>query len=201
MYAYGDAASLYAMLRHFRPNRIIEVGSGYSTALMLDYGDQWQNELQLTSVEPYPDRLLDQLKPDDLKNKLTLKQQRLEEISLNLFKTLKANDILFIDSSHVSKLGSDVNYYIFNILPRLNPGVIIHIHDIIWPFEFSDIKENRFWNEPYLVRAFLENNPQFEIIFWPSYLKTKQAKALKPYPQFNTATYGPGGAIWLRKKI
>lgn len=90
-----------------------------------------------------------------------------------MFSELKANDILFIDSTHVSKLGSDVNSIFFNILPRLNSGVIIHLHDIFWPFEYpaSWIQDGRAWNEIYILRAMLQHNKDYSILFFSDYLR------------------------------
>lgn len=199
MYSYGDAVTLYSILRSHSPKKIIEVGSGYTTALVLDVKDAYLPKLDITCIEPYPQRLYEQLHDGDL-DKINLKVDRLENINLNVFKSLNSGDILFIDSSHVSKLGSDVNYYLFNILPRLKRGVLIHIHDISWPFEYGKdlIEEGRFWNEAYVVRSFLQFNNSFEIIFWPSYLLAKYPSLIKPYANFNKAA-GPGGNIWLKK--
>ncbi len=200
MYAYGDAAILYGMLRHFKPKRMIEVGSGYTTALMLDTKDAHLPKLKLTCIEPYPDRLFNQLKPQDTKS-FTLLKTGLEDVDLKLFDSLAENDILFIDSSHVSKLTSDVNYYMFNILPRLKPGVLIHIHDIRWPFEYpiEVIQEKRYWNESYVLRAFLQFNSQFNIVIWPSYLQARHPHLINKFDLFTHDQFGPGANIWLRR--
>ena len=98
-----------------------------------------------------------------------LVQTKIQHADKSLFSALEPNDILFIDTSHVAKAGSDVNYLLFEILPILKPGVLVHIHDIFLPDEYPKkwvIEDGRNWNEQYLVRAFLQYNPAFEIV-WP----------------------------------
>ncbi len=107
-------------------------------------------------------------------------------------------DILFIDSTHVSKIGSDVNRLIFDILPALPRGVVVHFHDIFFPFEYplEWLYEGRAWNEAYLLRAFLSYNKSFKILFWNSYLQAKQLDALNAaYPAMAVG----GSSIWIKK--
>jgi len=134
-YSYTDGIVLYSMIRHFKPERIIEIGSGYSSALMLDTREKFHPKINLTFIEPYPQLLYSLFKEDDKKN-CTVFDSGVQSVAIEEFKKLRANDILFIDSSHVSKTGSDVNYELFEILPNLASGVIIHIHDMFFPFEF-----------------------------------------------------------------
>jgi hypothetical protein len=107
-----------------------------------------------------------------------------------------------VDSSHVSKTGSDVNYYLFQILPRLKPGVVIHIHDMFWPFEYLEewvLSEKRSWNEAYLVHAFLQYNSAFEIVYWNNYafhFLSAELRAAMPLCLGNE-----GGSLWLRKRV
>jgi hypothetical protein len=115
------------------------------------------------------------------------------------FENLDENDVLFIDSSHVAKIGSDVNFLMFEVLPRLKPGVIIHLHDIFWPFEYpqSWIDEGRAWNEAYLIRAFLQFNEAFEVLLFNSYLGQRQGDLVRGImPRFMRTT---GASLWLRK--
>jgi len=129
-YAQSDGIFLNLMIRHFKPQRIIEVGSGFSSALMLDTNEVFfSDSIQLTFIEPNPDRLYSLLKPMDKERHQTI-VTNLQNVSLDVFDQLNTNDILFIDSSHVSKTGSDVHRVLFDILPRLKKGVLIHIHDI-----------------------------------------------------------------------
>ena len=183
---------VYAFMRLLQPRRIIEIGSGYSTAIMDDTNRLYlNNSVKITCVEPYPDRLL-RIWGDKVGEHVTLYRNLLQDVDLSIFDELEAGDICFIDSSHVAKLGSDVLREIFELLPRLKPGVVIHIHDIPFPFEYYDywLRENRAWNEAYMLRAFLQYNPDFEILYWGSCLV-----ALDDTIQENDL----GGSIWLRK--
>jgi hypothetical protein len=137
-YSYSDAICLYFMIRYLKPKNIIEVGSGHSSCVMLDTNELFlDNSLNITFIEPYPQLLESLFKPEDRKNnKLKILASNLQDIPLDTFCNLQANDILFIDSTHVSKINSDVNYLIHKILPILNDGVYIHIHDVFYPFEY-----------------------------------------------------------------
>ena len=198
-YSYSDAIFLYCMIRHFKPKKIIEVGSGYSSCVSLDTNELYfDNQIQNIFIEPYPELLLSLIKAED-KNMIKLYSCNLQDVSLDEFSTLQNNDILFIDSTHVVKVDSDVNYITSKILPVLNQGVYIHFHDIFYPFEYPKewIYENRAWNEIYMLRAFLQYNTTFQIVvfntfleyFHMDYFKKNMALCLK----------NPGGSIWLKK--
>src|SRR4051794_31340498 len=128
-YSYADAIFLYSMLRHLKPRHVIEVGSGFSSAAMLDTADRWLPETSFTFIDPDTSTLDALLRPPDRK-RVTVMRARLQDIPLETFDTLAANDVLFIDSTHVSKTGSDVNRIVFEIPPRLAAGVYIHFHDV-----------------------------------------------------------------------
>ena len=127
-YAEGDAFTYSGILEELQPQKIIEIGSGYSTAVVLDWIEsrKLNQEVQVTVIEPYPDRLLSLVFDAD---EFTLINKRVQDVELDIFKTLQKNDILFIDSSHIGKSGSDVLFELFKILPVLNTGVWIHFHD------------------------------------------------------------------------
>jgi len=186
------------MMRHFRPTRIVEVGSGHSSALMLDVNDHWLNkEMGLTFIEPFPDRLLSILRPGDHAN-TTLLTTQVQDVDLEVFGELGPRDFLFIDSSHVSKAGSDVNFLMFEVLPTLQPGVIVHFHDIYWPFEYPSewAHEGRAWNENYMLRAFLAYNARFEIVLFNNWLATTQADVARArMPGWSALGTG---SLWLR---
>ena len=198
-YSYGDAAVLFAMTRYLKPERIIEVGSGFSSAVLLDVNELFfKNSIDCTFVDPNPDRLLALARPEDL-DRADLIKAYVQDVPLKVFQSLEANDVLLIDSSHVSKAGSDVNYLFFDVLPRLAPGVYVHIHDVFYPFEYPRrwVEERRWaWNEAYLLRAFLAYNPAFEIRFFNNYLARFHADAIER--MFPTMLKNSGGAIWLR---
>ncbi len=163
-FSWLDSRMLFSLLRSWRPARIVEVGSGYSSLLMSDVNRRFLGgHTKIECVEPYPRPFL---RRTDLA--LNLIEKRVQDIPLAFFESLEANDLLFIDSSHVAKTGSDVNYLYLQILPRLKPGVRIHIHDIFLPTEYPKewvINENRSWNEQYVVQAMLMGSNMFKIIF------------------------------------
>jgi Methyltransferase domain len=165
----GDATVLYCMLRHFKPKRLIEIGSGYSSACALDTIDlHLSTGVQCTFIDPFPELLLSLLQPSD-SGHVQIINKPVQETDIEMFDVLDENDILFIDSSHVLKTGSDVNFELFEIIPRLKKGVIVHIHDIHYPFEYPTewvIERNYSWNEVYAVRAFLMFNNSFEVLFF-----------------------------------
>jgi hypothetical protein len=195
----ADALVLFAMLSHFKPRQIIEVGSGHSSALMLDTvdGTDGWNPI-ITFIDPYPERLQSVLRNDDQLHTRII-EKRVQDVPIEEFLALEDGDLLFIDSSHVSKIGSDVNFLYFEVLPRLKPGVFIHIHDIFWPFEYPHqwIMEGRAWNEDYLLRALLTGSDMFEITFWNSWMGFAARQQLEgKCPMYLQDT---GGSIYLRK--
>lgn len=206
-FSYGDGIVAYAFLRHLNPKKIIEVGSGFSSALMLDVNDLYLNrEVHFTFIEPYPERLMQLLSEQD-KAEVSIIEELVQNIDLNLFESLDAGDILFIDSSHVAKIGSDVLHILFEILPVLKKGVYIHFHDILWPFEYPEhwVKEGRAWNEAYFLRAFLQNNSDYEVAFFNSYMESNHSEVLNVKMPKAMTISGPGvspsnTSIWLRKK-
>jgi predicted O-methyltransferase YrrM len=198
-YGHFDAIMLYGMLREARPRRIVEVGSGFSSAAMLDLNDTTLGgAVQFTFIDPDMSRLRPLLRPEDAA-RVTLIEKRVQEVPLEAFSVLAENDVLFIDSSHVSKIGSDVNRLFFDVLPVLAPGVLIHIHDIAgnldYPKEWFD--EGRAWNEQYLLRAFLMHNRAYRIELFTGWLfNTHHAWLRERMP---LCARGGGGQMWLRK--
>lgn len=198
MYSYTDGIVLYGLLRKIKPKQIIEVGSGHSSALMLDINNLFfKNAINLTFIEPFPLRLNTLLTKRD-KETLTIIEKKIQEIDFDIFEKLEKDDILFIDSTHVSKCGSDVNYILFEILPRLKQGVYIHFHDIFYPFEYPKewVYKGYNWNENYLLRAFLTNNDKYKIKLFSDYVHLYHKDAFKTMP----LTYkNSGGNLWLQK--
>lgn len=200
-YESVDGEVLYSLIRKFKPRRVWEIGSGFSTLLSAQALLKNQTEGQggeLVAFEPYP---VAQLKKG-FPGLTRLVKTKLQEVPMPEFQKLAANDILFIDSTHVLKIGSDVQYEYLEILPRLRSGVIIHLHDIFLPADYPRewvLKEKRFWNESYLVQAFLAFNPAFEILWAGSYLNLKYPDKLRTAFR----SYQPGktwpGSWWLRK--
>ncbi|MEM8520122.1 class I SAM-dependent methyltransferase [Flavobacterium sp. PL12] len=198
-YSYTDGVILYSMIRYSQPKRIIEVGSGHSSMVMLDTNELFfKNQIDLTFIEPYPERLYSLMKDSD-KEKATVLESDVQLIPLSVFEELESGDILFIDSTHVSKTGSDVNYMLFEILPILKSGVLIHFHDVFYPFEYPKewVFQGRNWNENYILRAFLMYNENFEIKLFSEYLHTHHKTIFEEMP---LCYKNPGGNLWIEKK-
>ena len=199
-YSYSDAIFLYCMIRHFKPKRIIEIGSGYSSCMILDTNDLFFDGLIETKfIEPYPQLLLSLINNTD-QDKMKIIEKRLQDVELDEFEILQGNDILFIDSTHVSKVGSDVNRIFFDILPKLKDGVLIHFHDIFYPFEYPQdwIFEGRAWNEAYLLRAFLQYNNSFQVVLMNTFLENFHEKIFQE--NFPLCLKNTGASIWIRKQ-
>ncbi|MBK5274140.1 MAG: class I SAM-dependent methyltransferase [Desulfuromonadales bacterium] len=198
-FSYFDAISLHCMIRHAKPKRIIEVGSGFSSCVTLDTNDTFfDNRIDCTFIEPYPDLLLSLMKPGD-REQVTIIPSKLQDVPTETFTALGPGDILFIDSTHVSKIDSDVNHALFRILPSLAPGVFIHFHDIFYPFEYPKqwIYDGRAWNENYILRAFLQYNSSFNIVFFNNWFARFNRQLLQD--QMPLALKNAGGSIWLQK--
>ncbi|MGA2550132.1 MAG: class I SAM-dependent methyltransferase [Burkholderiaceae bacterium] len=199
-FGVGDGSMLYAMLRHFRPRRLIEVGSGYSSACSLDTIERFLgNSVETTFIEPHPALLERLLTPSD-RGRVRVIPTPVQDVEPAFFDVLESGDLLFIDSTHVLKTGSDVAFELFEVLPRLKAGVVVHFHDIFAGFEYPRawvVDDNRSWNELYALRAFLMYNDAFEIIFFNSFFAHSCADEIRAsYPRF---LENPGGSLWLRK--
>jgi len=196
-FGHCDAIMLYGMLRHSQPRRVIEVGSGHSSCAIADTNRLvFNNSIECTFIDPNPERLKSVLSPS---TPATVLEKRVQDVPLDLFAGLSSGDILFIDSAHVAKAGSDVNHIFFRILPILKPGVRVHLHDVVYPFEYPEqwVFDGKAWNEAYLLRAFLQYNSSFELELFPSYLIQFHRELFrKEMPLCLTNT---GGSIWIRR--
>ncbi|MBI3987599.1 MAG: class I SAM-dependent methyltransferase [Lentisphaerae bacterium] len=198
-FSHGDAVMLHALMRHFKPSLIVEVGSGFSSAVMLDTNDRFlKGAVRCGFIDPYPNRLMKLMNEQDRKVHFVI-HSPLQEVPLDIFLSLNDGDFLFVDSSHVLKIGSDVARLFFEILPRLKPGVIIHVHDIFWPFEYPRqwLLEGRAWNEAYILRAFLSHNAAFQILYFNHFMSLFHADALRVC--LPLCLRNPGGGLWFRK--
>jgi hypothetical protein len=199
-YSFGDASILHGMLRFHRPKKIIEIGCGYSSACTLDTVDRYlDGNCQLTFIEPFPQRLLDLI--GDAAKRVRILDHSVQDTSLGIFEELSSGDVLFIDSTHVLRPGSDVCFELFQVLPRLARGVLVHFHDMFWPFEYPRswiVQENRSWNELYAVRAFLMYNKAWEVVMFNDYMANFEAPLIEStYPAF---LRNSGGALWLERR-
>jgi hypothetical protein len=199
-FSYGDAITYFCQLRQLRPRRVIEIGSGFSSCLLMDVNDRFfLRSIETHFIEPYPKTLLGLMAADDFYHDRII-AKKVQNVPTSFFKQLQENDILFIDSSHVAKTGSDVNDYLFRILPALERGVVVHIHDIPYPFEYGPewvTEENRSWNEAYALHAFLQYNQAFQITYFNHLVYRHYRELLRE--KMPLCAVNCGASLWLRK--
>ena len=191
-----DALVAYCIIRHFQPRLIIEVGSGFSSLVAAEAIARNKSSA-LICIEPFP---LDFLR-QGFRGLHSLIEKKVEDMDLDFFSQLQSGDILFIDSSHTVKIGGDVNYLFLEVLPRLKPGVIVHVHDVFLPFDYRRdwvMDELRFWSEQYLLQAFLSFNSEFEVLMANAYLADRYMKDLNT--TFANSPWWGGGSFWMRRK-
>ncbi|MDE2084357.1 MAG: class I SAM-dependent methyltransferase [Xanthomonadaceae bacterium] len=198
-FSWLDARTYFVLLNEWKPRRLIEVGSGFSTLLAADVNQRLlDGKLDITCIEPYPRAFL----RDGVPGVSRLLEEKVQNVALAEFAALQAGDILFIDSSHVAKTGSDVNYLYFEVLPRLASGVRVHIHDIFLPHDYPRewvLGENRSWNEQYLLRALLMHSSAFRVVFGCSYAFWRfpdLVQAALAHPRGHAFA---GGSIWIER--
>ncbi|MBN4076886.1 class I SAM-dependent methyltransferase [Mariprofundus ferrooxydans] len=174
-----DMEVYYSMLNHYKPANIVEVGSGFSSLMVAQVNRElFDNKINFTCIEPYPRQFL----IDGVPGISELLVKKVQDVELSWYDRLQENDILFIDSSHVSKVGSDVNHLMFHVLPNLKAGVMVHIHDIFLPDDYPKvwmIDQGRHWNEQYIVQAFLQFNDSFKVLWGGAYMGKYQGEAVK----------------------
>jgi hypothetical protein len=199
-----DADVLYCMIRHLKPKRIIEIGSGCSTylsaqAILKNKEEAAGYECEFVAIDPHPYEIVKAGFPGFSE----LIPKRVQDVPPSYFGKLEENDILFIDSTHVLSIGSDVRYEYLDILPRLNRGVVIHTHDIFMPCEYPKelvFKEFRFWNEQYLLQAFLAFNDSFEVLWAGAYMELNHPEELAvSFSSFKRRETLPS-SLWMRRK-
>jgi predicted O-methyltransferase YrrM len=207
-FMYFDATILSGLVAHLNPARVIEIGAGFSSAAMFDTFDRMAAPRLQTFLTIDPD--LSRIRRLSPPKSAQMMAAEVQSLPPETFDVLDAGDLLFIDSSHVLKTGSDVHYEYLHILPRLKPGVIVHIHDVPFPFEYPDrwtLRENRSWNEAYLVDMLLTHGRTFEIVFFNDAFLTLRDPALrKPGDMFDRfasfptrAFHSINASIWLRR--
>lgn len=191
------------MIRHFKPRRIIEIGSGTSTgvsAMTIQKNHQETGiEASLIAIEQHPEQQL----IDGFPGLSELRQIPVQDVPLAEFERLGENDILFIDSSHMLKTGSDVQYEFLEIIPRLRKGVVVHVHDIFFPYDyprFFPMEWSMFWNEAYLLQAFLAFNPAFEVLWSSSYLHHYHPSALQQAFSRHDPQKAIPSSLWMQRK-
>ena len=183
-FGYIEAECLHGFLRHHKPRRIIEIGSGVSTYCALHAADMNAREgspATITCVEPYPSDFIRTVKGIDLV------ERRAEQLDPAFFDQLEAGDFLFIDSTHAVKPKGDVEFIYLELIPRLKPGVLIHIHDIHLPFTHQrDLLTTRFqWAETILLTALLTGNQNLSVLFCLSLLHYDEPEGLREvFPEY-----------------
>ena len=195
-----DAEIYHCMIRRFKPRRIFEIGSGFST--MISSGaarknDQAGGVTELVAFEPYPHAVL----RGGLPGLTKLVVARAQDIAIDTFRQLEPNDVLFIDSSHVIQIGSDVEYLFLEVLPQLRPGVLVHVHDIFLPAQYPKewvLEKFIFWNEQYLLQAFLAFNDSFKTVWAGRFMSLRHPDLLAR----GFTSYRPGtapGSYWIQR--
>jgi len=190
-----DAAVYYSLIRHLKPQRIVAIGGGYSTRLA-NKALTSNGSGKITCIEPYPERL------NGAGPNVELIQKRVEDIDADFFSCLEPDDILFIDSSHTVKFRSDVCYEFLELLPKLAPGVWVHVHDIFFPHDYPAewlIERRLALNEQYLLEAFLSCNEKFQVTLANYWLCLDHAhEAARLWPKALTANYG-ASSLWMKR--
>lgn len=197
-YPMLDAEVLFTMLSHLSPKRVVEVGCGYSSLVTAEVNRRFfDNQIHFTCIEPYPKQFL----IDGVPGISELVVRKVQDVELSVFDQLDRNDILFIDSSHVTKTGNDLNFLMLEVIPRLRKGVVVHFHDIYLPDDYPKLwvlDEERNWNEQYLLAAFLQFNSAFEVMFATAFLSKYHGSAIvKVFPRY-LSLHG-AGSFWIRR--
>jgi hypothetical protein len=199
MFGLADGLAYFCFLRHFAPRRIVEIGSGFSSALALDVNEFWLDRaMRLTFIEPYCERLKALLRASD-QDVCRVIEQPVQTAPREVFASLEAGDLLFIDSSHVGKAASDLLHILFEVLPALPSGCLIHFHDIFWPFDYPRhwYDRGRAWNEAYFVRTLLSSGGRYRVLFHGHYLsRAHEERRLAAFPG---TTGRAGGSLYLVK--
>jgi hypothetical protein len=202
LFSCGDAMMLRAMIVRHQPRHMIQVGSGFHSAVILDTLEELADgTVSITCIEPRPDTLMPLLRADDMRW-LKLMKQPLRDVSLEIFDELGPSDILLVDSAHVLKAASNVTHLLGGVLPRLRAGVIIHFHDVFYPFEYPGewvVKDARSWNELHALRAFLAYNSSFEVMFFNDYFRKLRQSLIEGTAK--AFLQGNGSSLWLRRTL
>jgi hypothetical protein len=199
-FGHADAALMFAMLLEYTPSRLIEIGCGFSSLLVMDVNDRFlDHKLDVTFLDPRPDGVLSLLTPLDAYRE-RVQARRSQEVPSPSFGQLERGDILSLETSHVAKTGSDVCDILFRIMPLLSPGVLVHVHDIFYPFEYPEswvIRDNRSWTEAYILRAFLQFNTTFRVLFFNDLMTRKYtAQMSAAFPGLEDPQ---ASSLWLEK--
>lgn len=200
-FTYADAIGYALMLRDLRPQHVVEVGCGFSSAVALDVAERFlSSPPRFTFIDPDPGRLLELARPGDLADRLVA--EPVQDAPLERFRELAAGDVLFIDSSHVLKAGSDVQYLFDRILPLLPAGIRIHFHDVFAGFEYPAawLRRGTALNEAYAVRALLQGGDRYRVVLAVPHLARFHREWLADHMPLMLAGDFPTGGIWIEKQ-
>lgn len=193
-FSYSDAMSYYCVLRHFKPNRLLEVGSGFST-LVADQAIRKNGFGEIYVVEPYPKKFLRKL--ETIKE---INESFVQDIAVGEFVELVENsDIWFIDSTHTVKIGSDCLYLYLKVMPEVQKDIVVHTHDVYLPFgmpKANALDRHIYWTEQYLLYAYMLDNPKIEVLFGSAYAKQVIPDVLEKL--MDNKYPGGGGSIWYK---
>jgi hypothetical protein len=199
IYPLLDALVLQAMLQHLRPKRVIEAGSGDSSLVTARVNREiLGGELEFTCIEPYPRDFL----VNGVPGISELRQEEIQDTPLELFDELGDGDVFFVDTSHTVKTGGDVTWIFHQIIPRLKPGVVVHIHDAFLPGDYPKqwVMEGWGWNESYLLQAFLAFNAVWQVTFGVQYMIQNHKELLHDaFEQLERVNLYAGGSLWMRR--
>lgn len=202
MFETADAEMLFGIVRHFKPGRVVEIGSGHSTrisSMALEANRREGSPGSIVAIEPYPPPFLDAGLPE-LESVVV---QNVEDVSLDLFTELGSGDVLFVDSSHVARIGGDVTFEFLEVIPRLAAGVIVHVHDIFLPNEYPKpwvMEEQRFWTEQYLLQAFLAFNSAWEVLLAGNFLHSEYPAEMEAAVASYSRAADYPGSFWMRRR-
>lgn len=192
----ADALVQYGLLRHLKPKRVVEIGCGWSSLLLARALQANGTACEVDQVEPHPNRAIFSVLPEAWRHHHTI----LQRAPFELFTELGAGDVLFYDGSHCAKAASDVVWFFFEVLPRVRPGVIIHLHDVFYPDDYPEewiFERGQTWNEQYLLQAFLMHNNAYRVRIANRFLwKAHRAELERLYAGVQPSH---GCSIWLEK--
>jgi predicted O-methyltransferase YrrM len=197
-----DAEVLYSMVRRLRPQRILEIGSGFTSLLIAQAlranSAAGGEACDYAAVDPYPNAVI----AGGVEGLTRLLEQPVQQVALEEFLRLGEGDVLFIDSSHVLAVGSDVQYLFLEVIPRLAPGVVVHVHDIFLPREYPKawvVDERRFWSEQYVLQAFLAFNDSWEVLWGGSHMHEHHPDELAmAFPSYDRGVLPD--SLWMRRR-
>ncbi len=177
-----DARVAYAVVRHHRPSKIVEIGSGYSTHLLRRAADDATIQTKIICIDPRPQTDISSVADE-------LYKENVVDTGLDLFDSLSDGDIVFLDGSHLAFNGTDVPHFFLTVLPRIPKGVFVHIHDIMLPYEYDELFTSRYYNEQYLLGTLIINSRDWVPVL-PVYFLVRNGMM---------EADGEGGSYWMRK--